>query len=123
MRSRKRSPWRSMTFAMRRTSTRSEPMPIIMARTIAATSGPQSCRHLRSSTAHRLVHAPYGLSQADEGRLPDQEMADVELDYFRQRRDHFCARIVQPVPGMDFEAEAFGELGALPDARPLCVRG
>src|SRR5260370_37381447 len=45
------------------------------------------------------------MGEADEDRLADQEMADVELDDLRERGDGARARIVEAVAGVAFEAE------------------
>ena len=100
MRSRKRSPWRSITSSMRRTSTISEPSPMIMphplVRSFATFLRPRSIAARMNFTTSR---------QALEYRFADQEMTDVEFDHLRQRGDRFGSRVVEPVAGMDFKPE------------------
>ena len=48
-------------------------------------------------------------------------MADIELDDLRQRRDDFRARIIEPVAGMDFEAEALGQQRTDADQLPFGI--
>ena len=57
-----------------------------------------------------------------EHRFADQEMADIELDDLRQRRDRLRAGVVEAVAGMDFEAEAFRQRGAVADQLPFGAR-
>lgn len=48
-------------------------------------------------------------------------MADVELDYLRQRSDCFGTGIVEPVAGMNFKAPLMSEFGAGEDTLPFSV--
>ena len=54
-------------------------MPMIMAPT------------LRAAAIHRGAHRPDGVARAREDRLPDQEMADIELDESPARRRSLSA--------------------------------
>src|SRR5215212_6831864 len=111
---RKRSPCRSITLAIRRTSVMSEPRPRIMRR---------SCDRLGdcfgAAAIHRRAHGLDRSRKPGEHRLAYQEMADVELDNPSQAGNRLGARIIEPVPGMHFEAEAPRQLRALADAPPL----
>ena len=60
-----------------------------------------------------------GVGEPVEDRLADQEMADIELDDLRQRRDRLRGGVIEPVAGMDFEAEALGQQRAGADALPF----
>src|ERR1700712_3293927 len=117
MRVRKRSPCRSITLAMRRASVMSEPRPKIMKRSCGGCSLGNSC----TAAIHRRTHDLDARGKTRKHRLPDQEVADVELGDLRQRRDRFGAGVIEPVTGVHFEAEALGQLGALDDAAPLAV--
>ncbi len=73
----------------------------------------------RSIAARIVLH---GIGEADEDRLADQEMADVEFDDLGQRRDRLGGGVVEAVAGMDFEAEAPRQLRAVADALPFGLR-
>ena len=77
-----------------------------------------TCARPRSMAARIALTAS---DQAGEHRLPDQEMADVELGDLRQRRDRLGAGVVETVAGVDFEPEACGQSRALADAPPFGV--
>src|SRR5579862_8131473 len=101
MRPRKRSPWRSITRAMRRTSTMSEPRPIIM------TAFPGAPSRTPAPTIHSRTHELDGFGKPFEHRLADQKMPDIEFDDLRQARNHFSACVVQSVTGVHLETEIF----------------
>ena len=63
------------------------------------------------------------MSKAARDRLPDQKVADVELDDFGQCRDRLGGGKIESVTGMNFEPEPSGELGAVTDPLPLGLRG
>src|SRR5262249_18388088 len=105
MRARKRSPWRSMVRSMRRTSMRSEPIPKIMCRS-----------SLGAAPVHGGAHGAHRVGEAREHRLPDQEVADIELDDLRQRRDRLGGFEVEAVAGMHLEAGGLRHPGAVADA-------
>src|ERR1700749_3414216 len=98
---------------MRRASVMSEPMPRIM---VSSWAAPPAAIHRR---AHRL----YRIRKTREDRLADQEVPDIELGDFGQRRDAFGGDEIEAVAGMDFEAEAFRHRGAADDAVELDGRG
>src|SRR5580704_17976220 len=83
MRSRKRSPWRSITLATRRISIRSLPMPMIM----------PLCP--RPAPVHRGAHGPDGLAQAHKDRFANHVIADVELDDLGQRGNGLGGGVVE----------------------------
>ena len=105
-RSRKRSPWRSITLAMRRTSVMSEPMPRIMAQI------PPSAR----PAIHRGAHGAHRGIEAVEDRLADEKMPDVEFDYLGEARDPLGGDEIEAVSGMNFEP------GACASAAPRTMR-
>ena len=39
----------------------------------------------------------------DEDRVADHEVADIEFDDFRQRRDRLRGHVIEPVAGVDFK--------------------
>ena len=53
---------------------------------------------------------------------PIEEMADVQLDDLRQRRDPAGGVVIEPVAGMEFEPEFRGAGGGDPDAAELAIR-
>ena len=59
-------------------SIRSEPMPMIMPGLRLSS--------VLAAAVHRRAHGADGLAEADEHRLADHEVADVEFDDLRQRR-------------------------------------
>src|ERR1700759_369061 len=69
------SPHRSSECWIRSMLHRSEPMPTIV-------TAPNS-----SGRVHQLAHVANAGVEAGEDRLTDQEVADVELRYLRNRRD------------------------------------
>ena len=89
---------------MRRMSQRSEPIPRIMP------------LHLRPALVHGRAHGSDRLVEAEEDRLADQGMADVELDDLRDRRDGPDGVEVEAVPGMDLETDPGAVLGCLAQA-------
>src|SRR5262245_39866141 len=111
MRARKRSPWRSMVRSMRRTSIRSDPIPKIMCRS-----------WFGAAPIHHRTHGPYRLGKTAEDRLPDQEVADIELDHLGQRRDRLGGLVVESMAGMHLEAGRLGERGTVTDAQPFRLR-
>src|ERR1700731_1625063 len=117
MRSRKRSPKRSIVFSMRRMSMRSLPMPRIIAIDVH--------RAIDQSWASRLVHqrahALDGAVEAAEDRFAHEEMADIELDDGGNgchRRHRIEA---QAMPGMAFEADRFGMGGRVDQPGQLAL--
>ena len=58
-----------------------------------------------TAAVHRRAHEFHGLGQPLEHRFADQEMADIEFDDLRQRRDRLRGGIIEPVAGMHFKAE------------------
>ncbi len=56
-------------------------------------------------------------SQADEDRIGDEEMADVELDDPRECRDLPHGVVIKTMPRMTFDAERRGCLGRALQAR------
>src|ERR1700757_4224974 len=91
MRSRKRSPWRSITLATRRMSIRSLPIPIIMG------------LRPRPAPVHRGPHGADGLAQAHKDRFANHVIADVELDDLGQPGNGLGGRVIEAVAGMHFE--------------------
>src|ERR1700722_20027458 len=77
---------------------------------------------LASPAIHGGPHRTYRVSEADEQRLPDHVIADVELDDFRQRRDLLRGGIIKPVTGMDFEARGARQGSARDNALPFGLR-
>ena len=80
---------------------------------------PRSARAASISAAH----AADGGVQADEDRLADQEVADVELDHLRDGGDRRDRLVVDAVAGVDLQAErgglgGGGRAGARAGARP-----
>ena len=65
------------------------------------------------------AHGPHGLVEADEDRLADQEMADIELDDLRDRGDDARRVEGEAVAGMDLEPERRAVLGRRPQALEL----
>ena len=61
-------------------------------------------------------------AKADEQRLPDQVMADVEFDDLGQCRDLLRGHVVEAVAGMDFEAGRARQFGARDDPLPFARR-
>src|SRR5260370_31156770 len=59
------------------------------------------------------------MAEAVIDRLPDQKMADVELDDFGQCGDSFGGFEIEPVTGVNFETLSPRELCAFPNAQPL----
>ena len=57
-----------------------------------------------------------------EHRFADEEMPDIELGDLRQRGDRLGAGVVEAVPGMDFEAEAFRQRSAIAQQLPFGAR-
>ena len=76
-----------------------------------------AARPCASSISPRI--APHGLVEADEDRLADQEMADVELDHLRDRGDRRAVSKVEAVAGMDLEPERRAVRGRRPQPREL----
>src|SRR5689334_12961325 len=93
----KRSPWRSSVFSIRRMSERSEPRPMITRRAPPMEFSrkiPSSLPRLNqfpmgigSGFIHQSPHALDGGTEADEDRLADQEVTDVELHQLRDGGD------------------------------------
>src|SRR5690349_21422169 len=108
MRSMKRSPWRASVCSMRRMSTRSLPMPRIMA---GASSRPRLLP-ARHGGAHPLHRGP----EPFEHGVADQEVPDVELDNLRNGADRLRGDVVEAVAGMHLEPEPRRLRGAGPDA-------
>ena len=104
MRWRKRSPKRSSVFSMRRMSKRSLPMPRIMWSLLRAP---------RPSGAHL---ADRGF-EADEDRLADQEMADIEFAHLGMAATGADVIVAQAVAGMAFQAELAAQRRAACAAR------
>src|SRR5215469_7074719 len=101
MRLMKRSPWRASVCSMRRMSTRSMPMPRIIAGQVCAS------RRARCAAArHRVPHRRDRRVEPLEQRVADEEMADVELDDLGQRADRLGGEIVEAVARMHLDAEA-----------------
>src|SRR4051812_41124831 len=113
MRSRKRSPWRSITLATRVMSIRSEPMPIITVIPLA--------HDPPAATIHGGAHAADGLAETHEQRLPHHEVADVEFGDLGQCRDRLGCLVVEAVSGMDLEPGGPRQLRARDDALPFRV--
>src|SRR5579883_2902004 len=72
-----------------------------------------------AATRHGGAHVRDRSGEPNENRLAHQEMSDIQLDDRRYRSDRLCARIVEAMARMHFEAEAAGEPHAFADARPL----
>ncbi len=111
MRWRNRSPCRSITLAMRRTSVMSEPMPRIMAER-PALARPRSM-------APRMVLI--ASSSPTNTASPTRKWPMLSSDDLRQSGDGFGAGVVEAVAGVNFEAKLLGQLGALADAPPFGV--
>src|SRR4051794_4726270 len=87
-----------MTFATRRMSIRSEPMPMIMASSyLARLAG-------GAAAIHRGPHRANGFAETDKQRLPNHVVADVQLHDFRQCGDGLGGGVIEAVPGMHLEA-------------------
>ena len=56
-----------------------------------------------AAAVHRRPHRAHRLGEADEQRLPDHVVADIELDDLGQARDRLGGDVVEAVAGMDFE--------------------
>src|SRR4029079_8442304 len=94
-------------------SIRSEPMPMIM---MASASLAQTAL---APAVHRGPHGANGVAEADEERLPDHEVADIQLGDFAQRRDRLGRLIVEAMAGMNLEPRGAGKRDTLDDALPL----
>src|SRR5580692_3757641 len=86
-------------------SIRSLPMPRIIARPSCGSDA----KPLGSPLLHHRAHPPDRAVEAAEDRLADQEMADIELDDRRYRRNRAHRLEAQPVTGVTFEAEFLRE--------------
>src|SRR5690606_10485329 len=53
---------------------------------------------------HQLAHPPHARLEADEDRLADEEMADVELAHLRDRGDRRDIIVGEAVAGVDLAA-------------------
>ena len=95
----KRSPNRSSERSMRRMSQRSRPD--------AEDHEPR----LRPALVHGDAHGLHGLVQAQEDRLADEEMPDIELHDLRDRGDGPRRLEGEAVAGVNFEAEGRAMLG------------
>src|SRR5689334_8349908 len=112
MRCTKRSPKRSSDFSIRLMSHRSLPRPMI-------TSGGSAQSCAVSGRIHQPAHlADRGL-QADEDRLADQEVADIELAHVGDGGDRADVFVVEAVAGMALQAELLAMRGGLLDAQKL----
>ncbi|CAD5254259.1 hypothetical protein BOS5A_200102 [Bosea sp. EC-HK365B] len=63
----------------------------------------------RAALVHRSPHHGDGRLQPDEDRFADQEMADVELDEGANAGELARGVVVEPMAGMDFEAQRGGK--------------
>src|SRR5690606_1402794 len=103
IRSRKRSPNRSIVRSMRRISIRSEPIPTIMTvRPSCAESPVAPCLF------HQDPHAADRTIEATENGLPDEEMPDIQFGDGRDGRDRADSIEIQAVTGMAFQADGSG---------------
>src|SRR6185436_15121523 len=114
MRARKRSPCRAITFSMRLMSVMSEPMP----RIICSLGGTP-----RDTAIHRGAHRSDHPGKPAEDRLADQEVPDIELNDFGQRRDRLGGVEVEAVAGMHFETERARACSPIADALQLRAGG
>src|SRR5438309_9013418 len=72
---------------------------------------------------HGSTHALYDRRKTVMDRLSDEEMSNIQLYDLREPGDRLRGHIVQPMPCMHFEAEAFCKRRAVADARPFRVIG
>jgi len=72
-----------------------------------------------TAAVHGRTHEFYRIDDPFEYRFPDEEMPDIELDHLRERGNRFCARIVETMTGMDFQAEFMRPFRACADALPF----
>src|SRR5476649_2310676 len=121
MRSRKRSPKRSITRSMRAISMRSLPMPRIMT-VQASCSGALLPLTLGANLVHQRPHPLDCAFEAAEDRLADEEMANIELDDRRDGGDRADGIEAEPVASMAFEPGRLGMGGGIDDALQLAAR-
>ena len=105
---------------MRRMSMRSLPRPMIIARRrpTCRVAMPQG----RRGPGPCCAHAPDAVVETDKDRLADEEMADIELDDFRERGDGAAVAWSRPWPACTSRPRSCGGPCALStNAPPLAL--
>src|SRR4029078_121944 len=82
----------------------------------------ESCARLFPAAVHGRPHEFYRFSQTFKYRLTDKEMADVELDHLRQRRNGLCCPVVESMAGMHFQTKPRCALSTVTNTLPLGFR-
>ena len=118
MRSRKRSPWRSITFSMRRTSTMSEPRPMIMRPPCASARGRGPSRRASNLTVS---------ASPSNTASPIRKWPILSSTICGSAAIVSALAIIEPVAGMHFEPELLARAwrpcaNALPFGLGLGVR-
>ena len=73
----------------------------------------------RPALVHGGSHGLNGFVEAQENRLADQEMADIQLDDLRDRRDGAGGVEIQSVPRMDLKTDARAMRGGARSGAPV----